>query len=424
MIPELLEWQTRALQLAQALRVDAGAINEAVGTLAAVFGDAWLAEACGRDPGHPLPFRRHPVGNFLVPPGEDQIASALELIEYLKFASRSPAFPKLVDGLKAHYGATFLQLAFGFRLARAGATDVTFEPPVQRGMYGDIASRVSGKSVIAECYIPRVPHHSLEVDWLQLKCLELRHGPRPTVLSIAVKLKKTPTSTERKTVVRLVREFSAEIDGNVVVGRAADDSRYAETSAAHVSVARTAPVGPREDSLGRLHASFPDMKGRQPTSFGRVTIGVMSELRQREPQAREHRDSVAVWLSEADEEAISLDKDLDEPLELLGGKLERKLAQTKRDARTRRVLIVSSWMTKQLNRARPSTMKRLRDRIFFKHTGVAGVLMVLHAFHRSPPRHRYTITPILPDGESALPQEFFDELLRLERDRAIPPLGQ
>src|SRR5437016_10063397 len=83
MIPELAAWQVRALQRAAKLRVDPATINEAVGTLATVFGNAWLAEACQRDPAHPLPFRRRPVGNFLLPAGEDQVASALELLKYL-----------------------------------------------------------------------------------------------------------------------------------------------------------------------------------------------------------------------------------------------------------------------------------------------------------------------------------------------------
>ena len=122
------------------------------------------------------------------------------------------------------------------------------------------------------------------------------------------------------------------------------------------------------------------------------------------------------------EETQSLHKDLDNPLDVLGRKLERKLAQTKIDAGTRRVLIVSSWMAEQLHRARPETIARLRARLFAKHAGVAGVLMVMRTFRRDPPRHLYRITPILPDAADAIPGAFLDELLRLESDHAIPPL--
>ena len=80
-------------------------------------------------------------------------------------------------------------------------------------------------------------------------------------------------------------------------------------------------------------------------------------------------------------------------------------------------------MTAQLHRARRETMDRLRARLFTKHAGVAGLLMVMRTFHHDPPRHRYKITPILPDAADALPQGFLDELLRLEHDQSIPPLS-
>src|SRR5437879_3335040 len=60
MTPELAFWQVRALQRGAKLRVDPATINEAVGTLATVFGNAWLAEACQGDPAHPLHFAATP----------------------------------------------------------------------------------------------------------------------------------------------------------------------------------------------------------------------------------------------------------------------------------------------------------------------------------------------------------------------------
>src|SRR2546422_881519 len=334
MIPELAAWQVRALGHASAMRVDPAAIKEAVGVLSTVFGDAWLAEACRRDKAYPLPLRRHPVGNFLVPAGEDQVASVLELVQYLKFAANSPAFSTLVDGLKAQYGTTFLQLAFGFRFARAGATNVAFEPTVEAGRRGDIACHASGRPIVAECFIPRVKPHSLEVEWLMNQCLALRSGVRPCVLSIAIKLKKTPTAVERKTIVRFVRELSQQIEANVAAGRIDDDTRHEETGAAYISVARTVAVGPGVYSQGRQHVRFPDQRGRQPFTFGRIGVTTAAALKDDAvlPRGHETRDHVAVWLSDADEEAHSLHKDLDEPLDLLGAKLEKKLAQAKSSA--------------------------------------------------------------------------------------------
>lgn len=80
-------WQLEAHRSAAALRIKPESVNEAVGVLISAFGEEWLAKACVRDLGPALPFRVHPIGNLLVPPGEDQIVSLLELVEYLKAAS-------------------------------------------------------------------------------------------------------------------------------------------------------------------------------------------------------------------------------------------------------------------------------------------------------------------------------------------------
>jgi hypothetical protein len=48
----------------------------------------------------PLPFSRHPLGDRLKMPGPEQLVEVVELVEYLKFAANSKAFPELIRGLK------------------------------------------------------------------------------------------------------------------------------------------------------------------------------------------------------------------------------------------------------------------------------------------------------------------------------------
>lgn len=423
MIPELQEFQLRALARAQKIAVRPAAISEAVGTVLTVFGDKWLAEACGRDPAQALPLRRHPIGNLLQPPGDHQVLGFLELSEYLRYAARSPAFVDLVNGLKSSYGHAFLQLAFGFRFARAGAADIVFEPPVLGGLRGDIACTVYGRKIIAECYIPRLAGtHSDQADWLLTQCLNQRQGRHACVLSMAIKLKKRPSSVERKALVRILRELGLEIETNVSQGRSSDDARYLETDVAHISVARTAPVGPGQSSLGRQHDRFPDTEGREPSIFGRVGLAPAEALRNADVLEGGYptSDHVAIWLCDEDREAQSLGQDLDEPLESLGHKLERKLAQTKVGPGTGRLLVVSSWITGQLHRAPERALARLKDQLFRRHAGVTGLLMVARRHRQEPPRHCYEIVPVLPEQGGALPRDFIDEMLRLESDHTIP----
>jgi hypothetical protein len=113
MIDELEAWRLRGLRRASALGFAPEDVNEAAAIIANVFGDRWLADACQRKQVIAMPTLGHPIGELLAPPGDPQIVGLLELVEYLKFAASSPVFDDLINGLKAQYGPTFLQLAMG-----------------------------------------------------------------------------------------------------------------------------------------------------------------------------------------------------------------------------------------------------------------------------------------------------------------------
>jgi len=415
--PELDEWRIEGLSRAARLRLHGSSINEAAAVVSNVFGDDWLALACQRDRGGRWQ-QSHPIGGLLLPPGDNQIVGLLELVEYLKASAESPVFPELVAGLKAQYGPTFLQMAAAYRLKRLGATNLEFEPPVQGGLKGDIVFELEGRPIIAECYIPRVMRSSLEVHWLLQRCLAMREGLHPSIVSIAIKLKVDPTASQRKTTLRLVRELSAEIDSTAgTVPR----SQFTETEAAYISVAPTKAVAPGQDSVGMQDPRFPDMRGEQPFVFGRITVARAARIKAGHvPPPIETRDHVAIWLSDEQTELHSLEKDLDEPLAELGKKLERKLAQTRLDDRTGRLLIVSSWMTGELRRVSDHAMAGLRKLLFRKHASVAGVLFMQHSYRQSIARPEYEIDSVLPDTNGWINTEHVIQLRRLESEYPVP----
>jgi hypothetical protein len=421
LIHELDEWRIEGLKRAGRLRVDANSINEAAAVVTNVFGDEWLTQACTRDKGG-LWMRKHPLGNLLIPPGDNQIVEMLELVEYLKAAALSPVFADLVAGLRAQYGPTFLQLAWAYRLLRLGATNLAFEPPVQRGQKGDLAFGLAGRSIVAECYIPRVRGLNPEVHWLLQHCLDVREGFHPAIVSIAIKLKADPTAHERKVILRLVRELSAEIDA--AVGHSEMQSHFVQTDAAYISVAPTRAAAPDEYSQGMQDPRFPDMRGEEPFVFGRISVGKATQLRAGYlPAPIETRDHVAIWLSDADAQAHSLHRDLDEPLRELGRKLERKLGQTRLDAQTGRLLIVSSWITRELRRASENAIGELRNLLFRKHRGVAGVLLVSHTYRSSIERPAYEFDALLPDNAHWFTWDHLTQLRELERQSPVPKVA-
>jgi hypothetical protein len=421
MLSELAEWQTTALERARELMIAPDSINEALGVLQSVLGEDWLKSALGRDPAHPIAFRKHPIGNLITPAGDIQIAGTLELVEYLKAAAASPVFADLVAGLKAAYGSTFLQLAFGYRFRRLGAVGLQFEPPVERGRKGDLAFEIEGTRIIAECYIPRVRRNNVEANWLLMQALELRKSERPAVLSIAVKLKRGLSGPERKSLLRLLADLARQVDDAIAADRLSDDSRYEETETAHVSVARSRSVGPGEHSLGRQHIMFPDLREKEPFVFGRVGVSRAADVRPgRPPKERETRDCVAIWLADDEEKEQSLKKDLDEPLDDLGFRLERKLAQTKESEEVGRLLIVSTWIAQEFHRASPDAIAILRRRLFGKHQNVSGLLLVGRHSWRQPSRKRYQIMALLPSPEFGLSHAMIARLNAMETELSIP----
>lgn len=418
MIPELEAWRIEGLTRASRLALDPAAINEGVATLQNVFGDAWLAGACARNAGG-FWLERHPIGGLIIPPGDNQVPGLLELVEYLKFASASEHFRDRVAGLKAQFGPTFLQLAAGHRFKRLGASDLRFEPPVQGGMKGDLAFTLHGKRIVAECYIPRVKRTNSEVHWLLHRCMELREGLHPAVVGIAIKLKADLSAVQRKTILRLVRELSAQVDKSTEEGQ--PRSYYTETDAAHISAAPSRAVPPGMNSIGMQDPKFPDTHHEQPFVFGRISVGRAVRLKAGHlPTPIETRDHVAIWLSDADMIEHSLERDLVEPLKDLTRKVERKLEQTRVDSDTGRLLVVSSWMARQLRRAPQASIDDLRRRLFRKHQNVAGLLFMTHSHRSDIERPVYEFRALLPDDQQWLTDSEVSRLEQLEREAPVP----
>jgi hypothetical protein len=424
MFAELELWRTEALQRSARLSLNADSINEAVAVMTNCFGSDWLSSACRRDQSG-LWFRMHPIGHLITPPGDNQITELLELVEYIKAAAASPVFSQLIQGLKAQYGPTFLQLAAGYRLKRLGAQDLIFEPPVQRGLRGDLAFLLEGLPVIAECYIPRVRQASLEVHWLLQRCLTLREGAHPAIVSIAIKLKSSLNAVERKTIVRIVRELCGEIDeqASSEITKSSPSTRFAETTAACISVARTREARPGEYSHGLQDSRFPDMSREPPFVFARLATAFASEMKPgREMPERETRDHVAIWLSDAEARQQDLKQSLDEPIATLSRKLERKLTQTKVDEHTGRLLIVSSWIGRELSRASNGAIEALRDSLFRKHSNVMGVLFAMHSYRSDIKRPFYQFRAVLAEPSRVIGPVHLTLLKELEEAHPTPPV--
>lgn len=91
---------------------------------------------------------------MILVPGETQVKAMFELGIYLR---QLATVPKLLDVIrqlknKDDFDSAFIQLAYGFRFLKIGATEIAFEPDIDNGGKADIIFKFSNQSYLAECF--------------------------------------------------------------------------------------------------------------------------------------------------------------------------------------------------------------------------------------------------------------------------------
>src|SRR5262249_12093354 len=125
------------------------------------------------------------------------------------------SYSTVLDGLKADYPSTLLQLSFALRVSGLGATEVALEPPVEAGRLGDVSFRLSGQEFVAECYVQRaVPWTtSTEGMWLLRRIPKLLEQQHVTV-SIAIQLNRPLDAAGRKKLLASLQRMLRQLDGS------------------------------------------------------------------------------------------------------------------------------------------------------------------------------------------------------------------
>jgi hypothetical protein len=124
---------------------------------------------------------------------------------------------------------------------------------------------------------------------------------------------------------------------------------------------------------------------------------------------------VAIWLCDESRKRRSLEQDLVRPLERLGEKIEKKLAQARSQIAAARVLLVDTWMTNQLHRVDAEVVERLRRKIVEAHGNVACLLLVSRTWHARLGRHGYDFYPLYPSSQDPSIAEMVRRLSAIDR---------
>jgi hypothetical protein len=394
-------FQERGHHRASALRYAPELINEAVAALDMLF-QPWLdapetPQALGpwRLEGNELKHARA-VG------GDPQLLELLELVHYLKSLG-SHVEKGVLDGLKADYPHTFLQLAFAHRFRVVGATDLVLEPPVSVGR-GDIAFTFDGRPYVVECYVPDRPTRGGPEEELRLLLRSLLDlcKERRARLSIGIRLLVPLTVAGRRfvwsSVLRAMAsgkpEFFRSRDLLMSVAPIALDS---DDLPVHAEVA----TKPEPDIRGAANLAPKDRVFAHDWTGSDVIRASQIGIWRHETSRPEQVKAAAVGA-----------------LGRLMKRAAKKLAQAKRADNARRVMIVQSWVAGSFSGLSTDEIAASAAASgMLGRSNVEGLLFV--ARHQGETRHRYGMHPISSTSEGSV----LDVVARSEPTLHVPPLA-
>jgi hypothetical protein len=131
--------------------------NEILSVVQNAFGKEWLDEKVKeREKASAINSSRHPLARMILVPGETQVRAMFELGIYLKDLAMVPRLNDVIRQLKNKddFENTLVQLAYGYRLLKIGAAEISFEPDVDDGRKADILFKFEGQKYLAECFKP------------------------------------------------------------------------------------------------------------------------------------------------------------------------------------------------------------------------------------------------------------------------------
>ena len=132
---------------------------EALGIIRNAFSTHWLDQiVAAKEKGNAIQSSRHPLASLILVPGKVQTNKVLELGIYLRALHAAPNIDQVIRQMKSgeDFENTWLQIAYGFRFFKVGASDLKFEPDVDAGKKADIIFNFESQTYLAECFMPEV----------------------------------------------------------------------------------------------------------------------------------------------------------------------------------------------------------------------------------------------------------------------------
>jgi len=198
-------WNYYANKLANEAGLDEQKILESRQQLLVAFGPDWVKSQYENSSGKSKVPPNHGFGvvGMLTNPIINNAVGATELAKYLIEFRGQPNFQEIITKLKnpSDFEAIRLNLAFAYRLKKAGWSDVVVEPPL-----GDVQGKVGGKDYIVECSMISPPnvHEYVANRILTSLSGSLKHGKE--AIGLQLTFKSRPSEEELNNLVSLAKK--------------------------------------------------------------------------------------------------------------------------------------------------------------------------------------------------------------------------
>lgn len=406
-----MERQAYAMQTE--LRLPTDFIPAAIDIVKGAFGEEWLRDrAHAKTRATPIPLSDHPLGTCFAVAGPTDIVEILELAVYIKRLARVPRLDVVVRAMRDRYGPGLLQLAYAYRFQRLGATSLELEPEAAGGRYADISFELSGAPYLVECYIPEVKHEdsSQELQY-STKTIFDALGQRANRLArVCIRLRRPINAEDRKRI-QQVTVGAIRTMGDRALVEVQDEA--AAISIEDISDMTTdtdfpRPGQPRGSSARLYGDAFWGMSEES------VAVGEIPAIRRGAASAPKPSNRVFVWRASEEEIPQPFEARVKELVE----KISDKLAQTRRDDDTRRIVVASIPEAVDPDSGARRLVRSVYDRLLPKHRGVAAVVLTARVWTTAK-RHQYRGFVLFGEEGQRLPIDSFNRLQELEGEADI-----
>ena len=393
--------------MAKKLKLPIAFIDEAIHIIEGAFGNTWLESISKKiNRSEPiLPFKTHPIGNYLSIGDEASVVNLLELALYLKKACRLKNFEDVIKIIKDDFSTGLLQVAYAFRFSLLGVSNLEFEPVLDSKRKGDISFELCGNEYVAECFVPRFrsKDSSKEMQYVidsAFEALKSIKGKK----RVSIRLKERINAQKRKIIGRELITLIQRSDGVDII--------KSDISSASIIIEDISSEAKDED--------FPKLPG-EIKLYGDADWGInistyhasdLDSIRRGEVKPGERTHRIFVWKCKEEKQIEKEESSPEVKAKTLSRKINRKLDQIKLDKRKKRKILICQaheGMIQDLDSYK--VVSNIQRKIILKRSDIAA-LFLTKRYWADKNRFQYTGSILYGDSSDHC---FEKEMMKLNQ---------